>query len=210
LVATKFLIAFHESEALASRAGLTELLGDIHLSEAFIFFRRKDYVSSAALFRSVLSISSQSRSWYFQGYGLWGVGKNLMIQEHYEEALPWLNQSLQVFEVAEARLAVAMVWSELAVCYLGLGDDENAMDLFRKAAQVTYECGVVHNDQVVLANIGNVYLHRRDYFTAISYYRRALELAREIKDQVKKWTRNINQAYARIRQAADLNGPRIA
>jgi hypothetical protein len=29
------------------------------------------------------------------------------------------------------RLSIAMVWSELAVCYLGLGDDAGAMELFR-------------------------------------------------------------------------------
>ncbi len=105
-----------------------------------------------------------------------------------------------------------MVWGELAVCYLGLGDDEKAMELFRKAERVNHEAGVVHNYQVVLANIGNVYLHRRDHFTAISYYQRALALAREIKDPVsiKKWARNINLAYARIRQSVDETNPRIA
>ncbi len=129
-----------------------------------------------------------------------------MIQEHYQDALPWLEQSLAIFEAADAPLVVAMDWSELAVCYLGLGDDEKALELFRDAERVNYECGVVHNYQVVLANIGNVYLHRRDYFTAISYYQRALAIAREIKDpvSVKKWTRNINLAYARIRQAVDV------
>jgi hypothetical protein len=76
---------------------------------------------------------------------------------------------------------------------------------------VNREAGVVHNYQVVLANIGNVYLHRREHFTAISYYQRAPDLAREIKDavSVKKWTRNINLAYARIRRSVDEANPRI-
>lgn len=104
-----------------------------------------------------------------------------------------------------------MVWSELAVCYLGMGDDEKALELFRKAESVNHESGFIHNYQVVLANIGNVYLHRRDHFTAISYYQRALALAREIKDPVsiKKWSYNINLAYARIRAAVDENRPVI-
>jgi hypothetical protein len=76
---------------------------------------------------------------------------------------------------------------------------------------VNREAGVVHNYQVVLANIGSVYLHRREHFTAISYYQRAPALAREIKDavSVKKWTRNINLAYARIRRSVDEANPRI-
>lgn len=37
--------------------------------------------------------------------------KNLMIQEQYEEAMPWLQESLGLFESADARLSIAMVWS---------------------------------------------------------------------------------------------------
>ncbi len=202
---------FTEAATVAADAELFELLGEIHLTRAFVSFRQKDYVSSTALFHSALELAEKVGGWRLRGHGLWGIGKNLMIQEHYMDALLWLERSLEIFEGADAPLAIAMVWSELAVCHLGLGDDEKAMELFRKAERVNSECGVVHNYQVVLANIGNVYLHRRDYFTAISYYQRALALAREIKDpvSVKKWTRNINLAYARIRQAVDQATPTI-
>ncbi|HEY6769314.1 MAG TPA: tetratricopeptide repeat protein [Candidatus Sulfotelmatobacter sp.] len=203
---------FEEAETIARRAGLLELLGDIHLSRAFIYFRQKDYVSSDADFRAALELSENVGGWYLRGHGLWGIGKNLMIQEHYQEAMPWLEKSLEIFENAQAPLLVAMVWGELGVCYLGLGDDERAMELFRKAEDVNYEAGAVHNYQISLANIGNVYLHRCDHFTAISYYQRALAIAREIEDpvSVKKWTRNINLAYARIRRSVDEQNPRIA
>jgi len=41
--------------------------------------------------------------------------------------------------------------------------------------------------------------------TAIDYFRRALELAREIKDPVsiRKWSGNIRLAYARLRESVD-------
>jgi tetratricopeptide (TPR) repeat protein len=203
---------FAEAEVMAGDASLLKLLGDVHLSRAFVFFLQKDYVSSDHLFRSALRLTGHVEGWHLHGHALWGIGKNLMIQGHHEEAIPWLQKSLGIFENAGARLRIAMVWSELAVCHLGLGDDEKAMELFRKAERVNYEAGVIHNYQVVLANIGNVYLHRRDHFTAISYYQRALALAREMKDPVsiKKWTRNINLAYARIRYSVDQANPRIA
>jgi tetratricopeptide (TPR) repeat protein len=201
-----------EAETLARDAALLELLGNVYLSRAFIFFRQKDYVASDRLYRLALDLSEKVDGWYLRSHGLWGIGKNLMIQEHYKEAFPWLENSLAIFEEADARLAVAMVWSELAVCYLGVGDDGKAMELLRKAEKVNCKSGAIHNYQVVLANIGNVYLHRRDYFTAISYYQRALALAREIKDpvSVRKWTRNINLVYARIRLTVDQANPRIA
>ena len=203
---------FSEAETMACDADLLKLLGDVYLSRAVIFFRQRDYVSSDRLYRSALDLSEKVEGWYLRGHSLWGIGKNLMIQEHHKEAFPWLENSLAIFEEADARLAVATVWGELAVCYLGIGDDEKSMELLRKAEQVNEECGAVHNYQVVLANIGNVYLHRREYFTAISYYQRALALAREIKDpvSVRKWTRNINLVYARIRLTVDQANPRIA
>lgn len=203
---------FEEAELIAKSAELFDILGDIYLSRAFIFFRQKDYVASDALFRSALNLSEKADGWYLRGYGLWGIGKNLMIQEHYTEGIPWLDESLAIFEKADSRLDIAMVWSELAVCYLGLGDDQRALELFEKAEKVNHECGAAHNYQIALANIGNVYLYRSEYFTAISYYQRALALAREIKDpiSVKKWTRNINLAYARIRRDVDIAHPRIA
>lgn len=176
-----------------------------------MFFLQKDYASSDRLFREVLSLSEELEGWYFRGHALWGIGKNLMTQEHHREAMPRLEDSLEAFEEAGARIEIAMVWSEMAVCYLGLGDDERAMRLLRDAERVNHDAGFVHNYQVVPANIGNVYLHRGDHFTAISYYRQALDSARDIKDpvSVKKWTRNINLAYARIRLAVDQQNPRI-
>ena len=66
------------------------------------------------------------------------------------------------------------VWSELAVCYLGLGDDGKAIELFRKSYKLTKKTDSFHNYQLVLANIENVYLYRKDHLTAISYYWRAL------------------------------------
>ena len=98
------------------------------------------------------------------------MGKNLMIQEQYREAVPWLDDSLRIFEGAGSRLSIALVWSELAVCFLGMGWDHEALELLRKAEIINHEAGFIHNYQVVLANIGNVYLHRGDHFTVISYY----------------------------------------
>jgi tetratricopeptide (TPR) repeat protein len=201
-----------EAEDKAGRASLLDLLCEVYQRQAMIFFRQQDYSSSDRIFRTILKLADKVGGWYFRGNALWGIGKNLMIQEHYREAMPWLHESLEVFESVGARLSIATVWGELAVCHLGLGDDEKALELFQKAAQRDIEAGAIHNYQVALANIGNVYLHRRDYLSAISYYRQAVTFAREIGDplSIKKWTYNIKLAYAKIRQSVDENHPRRA
>lgn len=100
---------------------------------------------------------------------------------------------------------MATVWGELAVCHLGLGDDQRSLELLQRALEMNRKAGAVHNYQVVLANIGNVYLHLGDHLLAIDYYRRALDLAREIKDPVsiEKWSYNIRLGYARLRESVD-------
>ena len=85
-----------EAEVMAHNANLSRLLGDIHLSRGFIFFLQKDYISSDKLFRSALELTELVDDWRLRGNALWGIGKNLMIQEHYEEAMPWLQESLAI------------------------------------------------------------------------------------------------------------------
>lgn len=189
-----------EAEVMACEADLLELRAEVHLCQAMIFYLQQNYLSSDRIFRLVLGLSQQIGGWYFRAIALWGIGKNLMIQRHYEEAILWLQQSLGISEGVGARVSVSVAWSELAVCYLGLGNDKLALDLLRRAEIVEHESGTIANYQVTLANIGNVYLYRGDHLAAISYYSRALTLAREIKDPVsiRKWTYNINLAYARL------------
>jgi tetratricopeptide (TPR) repeat protein len=194
-----------EAEAMAREAGLLEALAEVYQCQAMIFFLQQDYIASDRIFRLILEISEQISGWYFRGCALWGIGKNLMIQAHHEEAIPWLQKALTTFEEVGAKLLMATVWGELAVCQLGLGNDELSLDLMTRAAAIEREAGAVANYQVALANIGNVYLYRNEYATAISYYQQALAIAREIKDPVsiRKWTYNINLAYMKIRAAID-------
>lgn len=201
-----------DAESMSSQSGLIEVQAEVWLRQAMLSFLQKDYVASEHNYRLVLGRSGELGGWYFRAMALWGIGKNLMIQRQYKEATPWLEESLEIFGDVGARLSLATVWGELAVCHLGLGDDTKALELFESAVEVEWESGAIHNYQVGLANIGNVYLHRRDYLTALSYYQKALALAREIKDpvSVKKWTYNIRLAYARIRSAVDEQYPRTA
>jgi tetratricopeptide (TPR) repeat protein len=201
-----------EAEALCRSLRMVELCAEVFIRQAMIFFLRKDYVASDQIYRAVLSLSERLGGWYFRAMAQWGIGKNLMIQRYYRDAMPWLEESLRIFEAAGARLSISTVWGELGVCHLGLGNDAGALELLQESARIDYESGTIHNYQVALANIGNVYSQRRDFFTALSYYQKALTLAREIKDpvSVKKWTYSIRLTYARIRSTVDEQNPRTA
>jgi len=194
-----------QAERLASNAGMRELQCEVRQCQAMIYYLEEDYASSDRVFRLILADSAELGGWYFRANALWGIGKNLMIQGHHRKALPWLEDSLALFESAGVRISMAIVWSEMAVCYLGLGDHRRSMELFESALQIQQEAGMVRNYQVVLANIGNVYLQRGDYLRAIDHYRRALELARQIQypTSIEKWSHNIRLAYKRLRESIE-------
>jgi tetratricopeptide (TPR) repeat protein len=201
-----------EGEQMARVTGLLELKCEVHQCQAMLLYLQQDYAGSDRLYRAILDVSEQIGGWYFRANALWGIGKNLMIQKQFQSALSWLEDSLALFESVGARLSIATVWSEMAVCKLGLGDDRKALELLEGALRIDSEADTVQNYQVGLANIGNVYLHRGDHLRAVEYYRRALELAREIEDPVsiQKWSYNIRLAYARLRQSVDQLDSRTA
>ena len=164
------------------------------------------YNSADESLRSALEPASSGSNDLLQGLIVSGLGKNLMFQSEYAAAIPRFEEALAIFEKLEYPLYTAIMWSELANCYLHLDDPDKALELLEKSERVFSECGATPNYQVCLANIGNIYLYRREFATAISYYRRALELARELGDQLSmgKWLQNLAQAWS------DLGNPALA
>jgi tetratricopeptide (TPR) repeat protein len=194
-----------QAQKTATDAGLRELRCEVLLRQAMVCFLREDYTGSDLIYRLTLSESQKLQDWYIHSAALAGVGKILMIQRYFAEAIPWFQQALSIVEPDGARFAIARLWSELAVCELGLGNSAEALELFRRAERTTLELGAIPNYQVCVANIGNVYFEMGDYPTAISHYQHALKLAYEIKDPVsiKKWTYNIELAFAKLTKQAE-------
>jgi tetratricopeptide (TPR) repeat protein len=87
-----------------------------------------------------------------------------------------------------------------------------SLELLEKALEENRKAGTVHNYLVVLAYIGNVYLHRGDHLRAINFYRRALDLVRDIKDlvSIRNWSYNIRLAYARPKESVNCLDSRTA
>ena len=81
----------------------------------------------------------------------------------------------------------------MGTCYLHLGETANALELLEESAAAFQANGSLSSYQVSLADIGNLYFVRIEYVKAISYYQRALELARQLGDRlsVSKWLKNL-------------------
>jgi tetratricopeptide (TPR) repeat protein len=145
-----------------------------------------------------LEIACEENDRQLQGLATAGPAKNLMYQGEYVKAIARFEEALVIFEELAAAFYAATVRGELGTCCLHLGETTKALELLEGSAETFLTNGSVSNYQVSLADIGSVYLARGEYVTAISYYRRALELARQLGDQlsISKWLRNLYQAYS--------------
>ncbi|MGD0095346.1 MAG: tetratricopeptide repeat protein [Terracidiphilus sp.] len=198
-----------EAELLAREAGPPEWLCEVWRSQAWFSYVRHDFATSDLLFRQILQHSEQAGEWYFRAIGLWGVGKNLMMQGHINSDPKLLKEALNWFEKAHDLFAAAGVhvfaYGDMAVCHLDLGDDQKSLDLLEELLPFAARIGWVHSYQVTIANIGNVFRIRGDYLRAIEYYRCAVEYAEAIRDPVsiKKWTQNIHLSYHLLGQSIE-------
>jgi tetratricopeptide (TPR) repeat protein len=136
-----------------------------------------------------------------------GMGKSLMVHEHYREAIPWFLDAIKSLRSIGAIYHVANARSELGNCHLRLGELEEALALFSDALEVIAAAGAKTLYHINLANIGCVYLQRGELAKAISHYQQALAVARELNDKIStaKWLRNIALTYTRFgnRELAD-------
>ena len=188
-----------QAEKNAKTRGLRELQSQVLLREAMLSFLLRNYSDAEQTYRIALDLSTEL-DWYIKSTILAGLGKVLMIRGYYAEAIIWFEQSFRIVEEKHATYSMAGLWSELAVCELGLGHASKSLEFLHKALIINLELGALPSYQICVANIGNVYFQTGDYLNAISHYERALKIAREIKDPVsiEKWSFNRELAFSKL------------
>lgn len=193
----------NEAQASAQSAELPELQAEITLRQGMLAYLLRDFNSSERLYRSVVNTYGDRFGWYIFCIARGGVGKSLMARREFREALPWLEEAVAMAEAAGSKYLAVTFSGEAGICYLGLGDPDMALQIYIAADRILADLGARHAYQVNLADMGNVYLHKGDYLTAISLYQRALAIAKEIDApaSVEKWSHNIKLAYEKLRQS---------
>jgi tetratricopeptide (TPR) repeat protein len=190
----------HKAEKGAQELGTQQLRGEVLWRRGMISIFALEYQSAESNFSCALEIAQSEKDRLLEGLVTAGLAKNLMYQREYVKAIARFEEALAIFEELGAGFYIATVGGELGTCYLHLHETGRALDLLEESAAVFQANGSMSNYQVSLADIGGVYLARGEYLKAISYYQRALELARQLDDQlsVSKWLKNLADAYVRL------------
>lgn len=190
----------NQAERTARELNLPVLRAEILWRRGIMSIFVGDHNAADQCLTSALEIASTEDNRQLQGLILAGLAKNTMYRGEFSAAIPRFEEALAAFESLKDTFYCAILWCELANCYLHTEESEKALEFFRKAERVFLESGATPNYQVCLANIGNFYHYRREFLKAISYYQRALGLARELGDQfsIGKWLHNLAQAYTNL------------
>lgn len=190
----------NQAERTAHQLNLPSLLAEILWRRGIMSVFVGDHNAADKCLCSALEIASAENNSQLQGLIRAGMAKNTMYRGEFSGAIPRFEEALATFESLKDKFYSAILWCELANCYLHTEESEKALEFFHKAERVFLESGAMPNYQVCLANIGNVYHRRGEFLAAISYYQRALKLARELGDQLSigKWLHNLAQAYSNL------------
>jgi tetratricopeptide (TPR) repeat protein len=150
-------VLFDEAETLLEQSGSLDAIGDLQWRQGLVLHFFGDFNASDRCFRTALESGEKDRNIGVVALASAGIGKNLMMSGHPDEAVPWFERALTIFEDRGWQLHMSAIYSELGVCYFGLENLAKSLELLLKAEQIDRETGSRTGLQIVLANIGNVY-----------------------------------------------------
>lgn len=178
-----------DGEALA-RAHHPELLGELALARGAIAYLGDNPSAAAAGYRDALQLSRARNDLYVQTFALAGLALVAIREAHYDEALDWNQTALHLAESQQAQSALAQIPGNMAWCYLRLGDFDNALSFYKRAAGTAASANLRELQIYWLTGIANVYHQQHDYAAAEAVLTQSLDLAR--KGSKRTLIKNLN------------------
>jgi CHAT domain-containing protein len=180
-----------EAESLA-KAGHPELLdevvmkiGTVRFFEGSIEEAKKDYSSALQLARAQNDI-------FVEVSALEGLGIANTREEHYDEAIDWDRQAVELAGSVGAQHSLEQTLGNMAWGYRKLGDMENALALYGQALEVTRKNGFRGDERYWLTGIANVYSDEGDYEAVRNVLEKGLDVARN-QDDKRTFTEYLNE-----------------
>lgn len=117
-------------------------------------------------------------------------------QRRYDEAVTWFERARDIAVRHGARRLEGMAHGNIGWCLYLLGDIDRALKATELAERIAEETADVERQYRWLNNIGNHYLSRANYRSAIPYYQRAADMARRAGDTewLAKTLNNLTEA----------------
>jgi CHAT domain-containing protein len=174
----RFTSARELAESLQSKS-LSEVLnnqGGLEIDE-------KRYTVAEATFHRALLLARQQKNVVQETSALTDLGDVATKLEHFDEALGWDQSALQLSRAQGFKSNITVIVGNMAWSYSELGDFDNALPLFRQAAEESREAKLDLYQSYWLTGVANSYYAEHDYASADANLQQALKLARGLDDK---------------------------
>jgi len=201
---------YHQSELLLNEAfhlaqshQLESLVAEIELRRGAVLARLGDATAGEQQFREALRLARQSRDTYLETSALGNLAVLEMAAGRYDEAVSSFQRVTALSGQLQSKSLEARNLNNVGYCYLQLGQPDKAAPLFEQAQKLALQTGVVKDAVIGLGRMGDWSESQGDYATALHYYERALETARQAHDDywTAKW---LYQAATMLIDSGDL------
>jgi tetratricopeptide (TPR) repeat protein len=136
-----------------------------------------DFAAAEAAGRRALAYAKANRLPWAEIQASGNLGYIALNAHRYEEAISWFEG---VHRLSRSPGNEEKALGNLALCYLGLGDADRALDLFQRAEPLALAAGQQYDAMIWLGQSGNIFFQRGDYSTAADRFRRALALSESL------------------------------
>ena len=135
----------------------------------------KKYSKSLDAAKNAISIY-QNQFEYPEGlaYNYLNAGLALFEMKRFNEALPYLNESLAIFKKLEDLNFIWSILNNLGQLHTKIKNYEQALIYLQKSLKIANDYNVDDYLATNFHNIGEVYFDQRDYENAINYFQRAI------------------------------------
>jgi CHAT domain-containing protein len=172
----------------------------IKLSQGILASKESD--AGEASFRAALAIADRLGNPYWQGYALSNLSYSYKFQQRYEEALDFGLRALVAAAKAGAPRVAAQAHGNLGSVYGYLGEFELAFEHEGKAAEMSERMGVRSGLMTALGELGILYDRQDQFPKAIASYKRAFEIALDLKSKrdAARFAGNLSLTCIKTRQ----------
>jgi len=173
--------ALADAEQLANTKQ-PQLLGEVFLAKGSVALARGALGEALSFFQVAWNQARLYKQPFLETNAAGSLGRTLVWLEHYDAAIDWFTNSLQLSQSLNARASSAKTLGNIGWSYREMGDLENALSQFVQAESAAHGAGLVVDEARWLSSVGDVYYDLHNYSAAQINSSEALKLADSLHD----------------------------
>jgi CHAT domain-containing protein/Tfp pilus assembly protein PilF len=160
-----------------------ELLGQVALRKGTLALLQGDIDAAESNYRTALEAARKQNDSFLETASLGSLGLIATRQEHYDESIELNREALQLSENVGAQGSTTNILSNIAWGLFELGDYDGSLKLYQQAEDSAQKEGNPGEELTLKVDVGALDYYVRDYSSAESNLRDALDLGKKLNQQ---------------------------